>query len=155
MFFKYEGKLLPFSYIKSYATDERNNTTIVLENGSTLKSNGFYTQDRIAAMAMPVVPAGSGYFKISLPESGDVMDANWPLVPIVAWRIVGELNFAEPITPEMDDEMPSLYAVLCPDGRVRGPGGGSSYECLADFFAEENLRNAPQQPPCDTALKGS
>jgi hypothetical protein len=143
MFFEHDEKIFPLSSIKSCTTDEHNTTTIVLKNGDVLESNGFYTAGRIAAMAAPSVPALPGYFKISIPEQGVVMDDDWPAVPIVAWRIVGELNFAAPITIEMEDEA-GHYGVLCPNGEVREPIDGVSYKSIAEFFKDKNSRNAPK-----------
>jgi hypothetical protein len=142
MFFEYEDQLLPLSEIKSCAT-KHGTTTIVLKDGRILESEGFYTQHHIAAMAAPHVPALPGYFKIPEPERGDVMDDNWPVVPIVAWRIVGELNFAEPITLEMD-ETAQHCGVLCPNGEVHCPS--ASYKSIAEFYKVMNSRAAPQPP---------
>jgi hypothetical protein len=155
MFFEHEGKLLPLSYIKSCATDAHNTTTIVLENGYTLKSKGFYTADHIAAMAAPSVPALPGYFKISIPKHGHVMNADWPIVPIVAWRIVGELNYAQPITLKIDEEISTRYAVLCPSGEVHEPGGEASYKSIEEFFEIMNWHNAAQPSQESSVKKGS
>jgi len=155
MFFEHEDQLFPLSDIKSCSTDAHKTTTIVLKDGRVLKSNGFYTQYHIAAMAAPSVPALPGYFKISIPEDWVVMDDDWPAVPIVAWRIVGELNFAEPITLEMPEDMAERYAVLCPNGEVRHPSGGYPYKSIAEFFKDMNSRNAPRPSQESSAKKGS
>jgi hypothetical protein len=143
MLFEHDNKIFPLSAIKSCAT-EHNTTTIVLDNGDVLKSNGFYTADRIAAMAATFVPALPGYFKISIPEQGVVMDDDWPVVPIVAWRIVGQLNYAEPIALKINGEISTRYAVLCPNGEVHEPGGEARYKSIKEFFKIMNWHNATQ-----------
>jgi hypothetical protein len=105
-------------------------------------------------MGLPSVPALPGYFKMSIPERGVVMDDDWSAVPIVAWRIVGEFNFAEPITIKLDEEMSHSYAVLCPNGEVHEPGG-ASYKSIAEFLKVMNSRNAPQPSKGSSVKKGS
>lgn len=139
MFFEHEESIIPISQIKHCKTDSDFVTTITLMDGQMLVSKGFYTAERIAAMASPFVPAQAGYFKIREPAPGQTMNDNWPIVPIVAWRIVGDLHLAEPITPEMMSEV-EHYAVLCPDGRVYNPSGGKSYASCADFMNTMNSR---------------
>jgi hypothetical protein len=152
MFFEYGDSLLPLSDIKSCTTDAHNTTTVVLKDGRVLKSKGFYSQYHIAAMAARSVCALPGYYKISIPKQGVVMDENWPVVPIVAWRIVGEFNFAEPITMEMDEDLAQHYAVLCPNGEVHDPSGGFPYKSIDDFFKIMNSRNA-SQPSQENSVK--
>jgi hypothetical protein len=151
MFFEYEDQLLPLNDIKS-CTAQHNKTTIMLKDGRVLESTGFYLQQRIAAMAAPHVPANPGYFKLSIPESGVVMDEDWPAVPIVAWRIVGDFDFAEPITLEMDD-IEQYFGVLCPNGQVYCRY--ASYKSIADFFKVMNSRNAPRPSLENSVKKGA
>jgi hypothetical protein len=124
---------------KSSAAARTATSSITLFDGQVLASKGFYTAERLAAMAAPFVQAQAGYFKIAVPERGQRIDDNWPVVPIVAWRIVGELDLAEPITPEMASEV-QHYVVLCPDGRVYSPSGGKSYASRAEFINAMNSR---------------
>jgi hypothetical protein len=104
MFFEHEEIIVPISQIKHCSTDGAV-TTITLLDGQVLESKGFYTAERLAAMAAPFVQAQAGYFKIAEPDRGTIIDDSWPVVPIVAWRIVGDLHLAEPITPEMVSEV--------------------------------------------------
>jgi hypothetical protein len=144
MFFEYNGNIVPINQIKRCSTDGDFVTTITLSDGQVLASKGFYTAERLAAMAAPFVRAQAGYFKIAVPEPGQIMDDNWPVVPIVAWRMVGELDLAEPITPEMVSEV-QHYVVLCPDGRVYNPSGGKSYVSCAEFVNAMNSRPLPSK----------
>jgi hypothetical protein len=138
MFFEHENSIIPISQIKHCNTDGVV-TTITLLDGQVLASKGFCTAERLAAMAGPFVQAQAGYFKIPEPAPGETIDDNWPAVPIVAWRIVGELDLAAPITPVMVGEA-QHYAVLCPDGRVYSPSGGKSYASCAEFMNAMNSR---------------
>jgi hypothetical protein len=142
MFFEHEESIIPISQIKHCKTDGDFVTTITLLDGQVLASKGFYTAERLAAMASPFVQAQAGYFKIAEPDRGTIIDDSWPGVPIVAWRIVGDLHLAEPITPEMVSEV-QHYAVLCPDGRVYSPSGGKSYASCAEFTKAMNSRSLP------------
>jgi hypothetical protein len=144
MFFEYQNSIVPISQIKHCSTDGDFVTTITLLDGQVLASKGFYTAERLAAMAAPFVQAQAGYFKIAVPKPGQIMDDNWPVVPIVAWRMVGELDLAEPITPEMVSEV-QHYVVLCPDGRVYNPSGGKSYVSRAEFVNAMNSRPLPSK----------
>ena len=139
MFFEYQDGIIPISPIKHCSTDDDFVTTITLLDGQVLASKGFYTAERLAAMAAPFVQAQAGYFKIAEPGHGTIIDDSWPVVPIVAWRIVGDLHLAEPITPEMVSEV-EHYVVLCPDGRVYSPSGGGSYASRAEFIKAMNSR---------------
>jgi hypothetical protein len=139
MFFEHGNNIIPISQIKHCSTDGDFVTTISLLDGQVLVSKGFYTAERLAAMAAPFVQAQAGYFKIAEPDRGTIIDDSWPVVPIVAWRIVGELGLAEPITPEMVSEV-QHYVVLCPDGRVYSPSGGDSYTSLSEFAKAMNSR---------------
>ena len=70
---------------------------------------------------------------------GTIIDDSWPVVPMVAWRIVGDLHLAEPITPEMVSEV-QHYVVLCPDGRVYSRSGGASYASRTEYIKAMNSR---------------
>jgi len=139
MFFEHGDFLFPLSDIKSCKT-KNGTTTVVLRDGPVLKSEDSYTSDHIAAMAAPSVPASPGYYKISVPKPGHLMDNDSVTVPIVAWRIIGECNFALPITIEIDECIPQDYAVLCPNGKVHR--GFTSYKSITDFFQAMNSREA-------------
>ena len=106
------------SQIKVCRANADNSTTITTLDGKVLTSFSFYTNEIITKMAAPFVQAQPGYFKISIPDIEDVIDDEWPpSVPIVAWRMVGEFDFAEPITVQLPDDLID-YAVLTPDGSV-------------------------------------
>ena len=115
MFIEFEDDIIPLSQIKVCRANADNSTTITTLDGKVLTSFSFYTNEIITKMAAPFVQAQPGYFKISIPDIEDVIDDEWPpSVPIVAWRMVGEFDFAEPITIQLPDD----YAVLTPDGSV-------------------------------------
>jgi hypothetical protein len=112
MFIEFEDDTIPLSQIKVCRANADNSTTITTLDGNVLTSFSFYTNEIITKMAAPFVQAQPGYFKISIPDVEDVIDDEWPpSVPIVAWRMVGEFDFAEPITVQLPDDLID-YAVL-------------------------------------------
>jgi hypothetical protein len=82
MFFEYQGSMIPISQIKHCSTDGDFVTRITLLDGQVLASKGFYTAERLAAIAAPVVQAHAGYFKIAEPDGGTIIglsvNSNWP-----------------------------------------------------------------------------
>jgi hypothetical protein len=122
MFIEHEDDLIALSQIKKCKTDRNFNTVITLTDGNTVKHQTFYTAERIAKMAAPIVQAQPGYFKIEIPLDESSINDDLPLSPVVGWRIIGEFDFAEPITVQMSDDL-LRYAVLAPDGTVYEPGG--------------------------------
>ena len=114
-------------------TDSNYNTVITLKDGQVLKQNTFYTAPRIASKAAPFIQAQPGYFKIEIPRDEPYLEELWQLIPIVAWRIIGEFDFAEPVTVQMSD-LGVRYAVLTPDGTIYEPGGGTPYSSRTDFL---------------------
>src|SRR5712691_10833265 len=138
MFIEFEDDIIPLSQIKVCRANADNSTTITTLDGKVLTSFSFYTNEIITKMAAPFVQTQPGYFKISIPED-DINDEWPPFVPIVAWRMVGEFDFAEPITVQLPDDL-IHYAVLTPDGSVFCPSG-NRYASRTEFL---NVRRAKQ-----------
>jgi len=138
MFIEFEDDIIPLSQIKVCRANADNSTTITTLDGKVLTSFSFYTNEIITKMAAPFVQAQPGYFKISIPED-DINDEWPPSVPIVAWRMVGEFDFAEPITVQLPDDL-IHYAVLTPDGSVFCPSG-NRYASRTEFL---NVMRAKQ-----------
>jgi hypothetical protein len=140
MFIEFEDDIIPLSQIKVCRANADNSTTITTLDGKVLTSFSFYTNEIITKMAAPFVQAQPGYFKISIPDIQDVIDDEWPpSVPIVAWRMVGEFDFAEPITIQLPDDLID-YAVLTPDGSVFC-SNGNRYASRTEFL---NVMRAKQ-----------
>jgi hypothetical protein len=131
MFFEYQGSMIPISQIKHCSTDGDFVTRITLLDGQVLASKGFYTAERLAAIAGTGCAGSCGILQN---RGARRRDNHW---------IVGELELAEPITPEMVSEV-QHYAVLCPDGRVYSPSGGKSYASRAEFINAMNSRYCSQ-----------
>ena len=143
MFIEHEDCLIALNQIKMCKTDRNHNTVITLTGGETVEHQTFYTAERIAKMAAPVVQAQPGYFKIEIPFDESSSNDQWPSSPIVAWRIIGEFDFAEPITVQMSDDL-LRYAVLAPDGTVYDPEGrqySSRTEFVKALQLNRSLRN--------------
>jgi hypothetical protein len=153
MFIEFEDDLIPLGQIKVCRANADNSTTNTTLDGKVFTSFSFYTVEAISKMAAPFVPAQPGYFKLCIPSLEDVIDDEWPSVPIVAWRMVGEFDFAEPITLQLPDS--TRYAILTPDGSILCPSGsryGSRTEFLNHLREEQaQTRSRRSAMPIDQA----